>query len=43
MYDTINNVFYENTGTGTFIKGKDINYKTKIYQDEIATGNFIEI
>lgn len=32
MYDTVNNIFYTNQGTGAFLKGNDINIRIELYK-----------
>lgn len=46
LYDTVNNEFYENAGTGTFIAGSAISGasdKAKIYENKLEANSFIEI
>jgi hypothetical protein len=46
LYDTVNNEFYENAGTGTFIAGSAMSGasdKAKIYENKLEANSFIEI
>lgn len=46
LYDTVNNEFYENAGTGDFIAGSAISGasdKAKIYENKLEANSFIEI